>query len=239
MKMGDGMAVNGRSVLDLEDAREKSSFNQLGIDLCRYRADEDLFRRQQLELAKYFKNASGPVVDLGCGRGTMLEVLTTNGVASYGVDTFPPALDVCRERGLRVVDSDIFSHLSELEDSSVGGIFCSHVIEHLHAPEALQLIRESHRVLRTGAPLVLVTPNPKNLLILTEVFWLDLTHVRFYPGRLLDGVLKQVGFSFVHCFEDKHTAYSRALHKRIGAFVRHVWLWGFTNRGDVVAVARK
>src|SRR5947207_454442 len=124
------MAVNGRAILDVESGREKLSFNQLGIDLCRYRADEDLFRRQQTELAKYFKNAPGPIVDLGCGRGTMLEVLTSKAITNYGVDSFPPALEVCRDRGLQVVDSDIFSHLSELEESSVGGVFCSHVIEH-------------------------------------------------------------------------------------------------------------
>ncbi|PYY00017.1 MAG: hypothetical protein DMG64_17960 [Acidobacteria bacterium] len=233
------MAASGRCVLGIESGREKPSFNDLGIDLCRYRADEELFHRQQRELAKHFNNAPGPVIDLGCGRGTMLELLTSIGVANYGVEAFPPALQVCRERGLKVVESDIFRHLGELEDASTGGVVCSHVIEHLHPPEALQLVRESYRVLKSGGTLVLVTPNPKNLLILTEVFWLDLTHVRFYPARLLDGILREVGFGAVNCYEDKHTAYGRALHKRIGAFVRHLWLWGFTNRGDVVAVARK
>lgn len=233
------MTVDSRQVSGVESGNERSSFNELGIDLCRYRADEVLFRKQQTELAKYFKDAPGPVVDLGCGRGTMLQLLTANGVQNYGVDSFPAALKACRERGLKVVDRDIFSHLADMEDSSLGGIFCSHVIEHLHPPEALQLIRESYRVLRSGGSLVVVTPNPRNLLILTEVFWLDLTHVRFYPARLLQGILQQVGFRAVNCFEDKHTAYGRTLYKRIGAFVRHLWLWGFTNRGDVVAVGQK
>lgn len=233
------MAASGGSVLGTENGREKPGFKDLGIDLCRYRTDEELFRRQQTELAKRFQNAPGPVVDLGCGRGTMLELLTSNGITNYGVDSFPPALEVCRARRLNVVENDIFSHLAGIEDASLGGIFCSHVIEHLHPPEALQLIRESYRALRNGGALILVTPNPKNLLMLTEVFWLDLTHVRFYPARLLDGILQEIGFRFVNCFEDKHTAYGRALHKRIGAFVRHLWLWGFTNRGDVVAVGRK
>src|SRR5216110_1523586 len=83
------------------------------------------------------------------------------------------------------------------------------VEKHLHPPAALRLIRESYRVLIRGGTLILVTPNPQNLLILTEIFWLDLTHVRFYPARLLDGLLEEVGFTFVHCFEDKYTRYSR------------------------------
>jgi len=217
---------------------EKSSFNELGIDLCRHRVDERLFIRQQKNLAKYFINAPGPVVDLGCGRGTMLELLKSSGITSYGVDAFSLAVEVCRTKGLAVTESDIFSHLAELTDSSMGGIFCSHLIEHLHPPEALRLIRESYRVLRSGGALVLVTPNPQNLLILTEVFWLDLTHVRFYPARLLDGLLEQAGFTFVHCFEDKHTRYAR-WYRVFGGFLRRLWFWGLANRGDVVAVARK
>lgn len=233
------MVVNGNSVLEVQNGQEKPGFKGLGIDLCRYRTDEDVFRRQQRELSKHFEGSPGHVVDLGCGRGSMLELLASQGIETYGVDSYTPALDVCRERGLRVVESDIFSHLTELKDSSVGGVFCSHVIEHLHPPEALRLIRESYRILKSGGTLVLVTPNPKNLLVLTEGFWLDLTHVRFYPVRLLDGILRDVGFKSVNCFEDKHTAYGRALHRRIAALVRHLWLWGFTNRGDVVAVGRK
>ena len=150
------MAVASKCILGVEDSQ---SFNELGIDLCRYRSDEQLFIRQQKDLAKYFMNAPGPVVDLGCGRGTMLELLKSSGVTNYGVDTFSPAVEVCRKKGLRITESDIFSHLAELNDSSMGGIFCSHVIEHLHPPAALRLIRESYRVLIRGGTLILVTPN--------------------------------------------------------------------------------
>jgi SAM-dependent methyltransferase len=221
------------------ESQEKSSFNALGIDLCRHRADESLFIRQQQDLAKRFVNTAGPVIDLGCGRGRMLELLKAKGIESYGVDTFPPAVEACRKKSLKIIESDIFSHLAELEDSSVGGLFCSHLIEHLHPPEALRLLRESYRVLRSGGVLILVTPNPQNLFILTEVFWLDLTHVRFYPVRLLEDLLEQVGFKVVDCFEDRHTRSSSKLYKRIGGFVRRLWFWGLANRGDVVGVARK
>jgi SAM-dependent methyltransferase len=228
-----------RRISEADSNQQKLRTNELGIDLCRYRTDERIFIRQQKELAKYFMNAKKPVVDLGCGRGTMLELLKSSGVSSYGVDTFSPALEVCRRKGLQVAECDIFSHLEGLPECSVGGIFCSHVIEHLHPPEALRLLRESYRVLSPGGALVLVTPNPKNLLVLTEGFWLDLTHVRFYPARLLKLLLEEVGFNFAQSFEDKYTAYSTVLHRRLGGFLRHLWLWGFTNRGDVVAVGRK
>lgn len=233
------MAGVSKCISEADGGQQQLRGNELGVDLCRFRTDDGISIRQQRELAKYFGDAKGPVVDLGCGRGAMLEILRSGGVSSYGVDTFSPALEACRRKGLQVVEADIFSHLEELPECSVGGIFCAHVIEHLHPPEALRLLRESHRVLSPGGVLVLVTPNPRNLQVLSEGFWLDLTHVRFYPARLLKPLLDDAGFSFAQSFEDRYTAYSMSLHRRIAGFLRHVWLWGYTNRGDVVAVGRK
>jgi len=220
-------------------AERKPSAVELGTDLCRYRTDEHVFLRQQQALARHFAGASGPILDLGCGRGTMLQILKARGIDCYGVDAFGPALEVCRARRLEVVDSDVFSHLRGLQEDSIGGIFCSHLIEHLAPAEALTLLRESYRVIKPGGALVIVTPNPRDLRVLTDIFWLDLSHVRFYPAGLLGPILKEAGFSSAESYEDKHTRYSGALHRRIAGFIRRVCLWGYTNRGDVVAVGRK
>src|SRR5215471_3542978 len=142
------MAVVGKYPPQIEDTPKQAGFNELGIDLCRYRSDEQLFIRQQKDLARYFIGAPGPVVDLGCGHGTMLVLLKASGVSSYGVEAFPRAVDLCRGKGLSVRQADVFAHLAELNESSLGGIFCSHLIEHFHPPEALRLIRESYRVLK-------------------------------------------------------------------------------------------
>src|SRR5439155_26887993 len=115
------MAVASKCILGVEDSQ---SFNELGIDLCRYRSDEQLFIRQQKDLAKYFMNAPGPVVDLGCGRVTTLELLKSSGVTKYAIDTLSPAAQVCRKKVLRITESDLLPHLAELNDSSMGVICC-------------------------------------------------------------------------------------------------------------------
>jgi SAM-dependent methyltransferase len=219
------------------DEKQSDQFG-LGIDLCRFRLDDDLFK-QQKKFVKYFLGAPGPVADLGCGRGVMLELLRKERVDSYGIDTFRPGLEMCREKGLTVVDCDLFSHLRDVPTSSLGGIFCSHVIEHMTPNLAMVLLRESVRILRPGGTLVLVTPNSKDLLVVTEGFWLDLTHVRLYPARLLGTLLEQVGFNRVQTLEDKDTRYSKTFYKRVGGFIRRLWFWGLISRGDVIVVARK
>lgn len=44
-------------------------------------------------------------------------------------------------------------------DSSVGGIFAAHFLEHLTAPEARALLEECRRVLAPGAPIRIIVPD--------------------------------------------------------------------------------
>lgn len=207
-------------------------------DLCGFRDDAEI-AKQQKKFVEHFIGAPGPVVDLGCGRGIMLELLRSAGIDAYGVDTFAPAVEVCRSKNLRVDDYDVLAHLRRLPPGSLGGIFCSHLVEHFHPPEALALLKESARVLRPDGQLVIITPNSKDLGVLTEGFWLDLTHVRFYPPRLLIMLLRQAGFISAYSYEDGDTAYSSVFHRKVAGWLRRLWLWGYTNRGDVVVVSRK
>jgi len=101
----------------------------LDIDLCGFRDDKRI-AEQQAKYVRYFIRAPGPVVDLGCGRGIMLRLLKDAGVECYGVDRFCKALEVCRSRGLEVVDDEVREHLEHLPCESVGGIVCSHLVEH-------------------------------------------------------------------------------------------------------------
>ena len=210
----------------------------LGFNLCQFRRDDEV-KSQQRKYVALFAAAPGPVLDIGCGRGIMLELLKLGGIEAYGLDTFPAAIDECERKGLSAIHAELFSHLAQLADSSLGGVFCSHVIEHLVPADAIVLLREVHRVLRPGGKLILLTPNCRDLMVALDGFWLDLSHVRFYPARLLQSILTQLGFRTVALSEDKDTRYGRTFYRRAAAMIRKLWFWGLMNRGDVVAVATK
>src|SRR5262249_60939335 len=63
-----------------------------------------------------------PVVDLGCGRGEMLELLREHGIAAYGIDTDDSMLTAASAAGLDVRNEDLFEHLAGLPDASLGGV---------------------------------------------------------------------------------------------------------------------
>ena len=150
----------------------------------RYRGSRDEIRRR---LAEYAERLAGcaPVVDLGCGRGELLEALRERGIAARGVEGNARAARECRERGLDVVDGDLVDFLRAAGKGSLGAIVAVQVAEHLPPPVLSAMLGEAHRALRAGGLLVLETVNPRSVLGLLEVYNRDLTHERpLHPDTL-------------------------------------------------------
>lgn len=162
------------------------------ISLYEFGGNEAALRKIQKPLVKHFQGCA-PVLDIGCGRGVFLELLAAAGIEAVGVDRSSEALAACRQKGLAIVAEDARSFLSR-EERQFGGIFCSHVIEHMGYDDALAFLQLCHRRIHLGGRLLIMTPNPEDLMVMGEIFWLDPTHVRPYPKRLLKAMLETVGF---------------------------------------------
>ncbi len=162
------------------------------ISLYEFGSNEAVVRRIQSRFIEFFRNAS-PVLDVGCGRGLFLELLRAAGIEAVGIDHSEESIAACRERGFDVAREDARKYLAHAE-GRFGGIFCSHVIEHMGYDDAMAFLALCHRALREKGVLLLVTPNPEDLTIISEIFWLDPTHVRPYPKLLLQSMLEANGF---------------------------------------------
>jgi 2-polyprenyl-3-methyl-5-hydroxy-6-metoxy-1,4-benzoquinol methylase len=157
------------------------------ISLYEFGSDEGVVRHIQRGFVEFFRNA-GPVLDIGCGRGLFLELLTAAGIETVGIDHSFEAVMECKKRGFAVQCEDASGYLAA-NPGRFGGIFCSHVIEHMSYEDAMCFLDLCNRALRVGGVLVLVTPNPEDISIMGEIFWLDPTHIRPYPKLLLQKML--------------------------------------------------
>ncbi len=90
--------------------------------------------------------------------------------------------------------ADLFAYLHARPDSSLGGVVCSQVVEHLPPERLPELIRLAHAKLRTGALLAVETPNPECLAIFATHFYLDPTHRHPIPPALMSFYLEEAGF---------------------------------------------
>ncbi len=144
--------------------------------------------------------AEFPVVDIGCGRGEWLEILRENDLVGRGVDLNEFMVAECAGRGLQAVREDALTHLRSQASESVGMITGMHIIEHLPFAILMELFQECVRVLRPGGMVAFETPNPDNVLVGSNRFYTDPTHLRPLPKEFARFVASTAGFAKVEIF---------------------------------------
>ena len=158
----------------------------------RFRGTED-YVKKNIQFYKGRFQGRGPVLDIGCGRGEFLEMMRDAGVEARGIDLSDEAVARCRQKGLQVDKADLFEHLNDLPDDSLGGIFCAQVIEHLKPESLPEMIRLASGKLSRDGLLALETPNPECLAIFASHFYLDPTHTRPAPHPLVAFYMEECG----------------------------------------------
>lgn len=133
-------------------------------------------------------------IDIGCGRGEWLELLQENKITAQGIDMDAGMLQVSKAHGLDVKEGDGISMLQEMSDESAIIISAFHVVEHISFDQLQIFTQEALRVLKPGGILILETPNPENIKVATENFYLDPTHTKPIPSSLLSFLTEYSGF---------------------------------------------
>ena len=101
------------------------------------------------------------VMDLGCGRGGVVELFWRNVKLAAGLDPDVSSLAEHRARGMPVVRGR--GEQLPFAGESFDFVVCIWVLEHLRSPETV--LREVRRVLRPGGHFVFLTPNLRNPLL--------------------------------------------------------------------------
>jgi SAM-dependent methyltransferase len=162
-----------------------------------YRAFEDKFRgsseliKSRLQVYLPFIKPllglypKGRALDLGCGRGEWLELLNEQGFDATGVDLDDGMLQACRKKGFQVQNADAVTYMKAQLANSFCIVSGFHIVEHLPFEVLKQFVAEARRLLLPGGVLILETPNPENISVGSNSFYLDPTHERPIPPGLL------------------------------------------------------
>ncbi|HEY9142225.1 MAG TPA: class I SAM-dependent methyltransferase [Bryobacteraceae bacterium] len=154
-------------------------------------SEERVKAGQQIYLADF--KGCGNVLDIGCGRGEFLELMREAGVPARGIDSSLESIALCREKGLPAEAADLFDYLRGLGEGDLDGIFCAQVVEHLPPERLPEMIRLAASRLERNGVIVIETPNPECLAIFATYFYLDPTHARPVPEKLLSFYLSEFG----------------------------------------------
>jgi O-antigen chain-terminating methyltransferase len=138
--------------------------------------------------------AAAPVLDVGCGRGELLQLLREAGVEARGIDADADMVAYAQGEGLEVEQADLVEYLERQEDGSLGGIFMGQVVEHLPPGVLVRALELAAAKLRGGGALVAETINPLSPLALRHYF-ADLTHAQPLVPETLELLAQQSGFA--------------------------------------------
>jgi len=173
------------------------------VDAASYVAFEDRFRGSQQEIARrleeyvpMFESASD-VVDIGCGRGELLELFNQRGIRARGVDANEAMVEVCRSRGLQAERADALGYLDRQPDGSIGGLIAIQVVEHMEPAYLMRFLETAYHKMKPGAPIVLETINAACWMAFFETYIRDLTHRRPLHPDTLKFLVQAAGFAHV------------------------------------------
>jgi SAM-dependent methyltransferase len=159
----------------------------------RMRGSIDAIRERQRRYVDDLRE-SGPVLDIGCGRGELLGLLREAGVEARGIDADADMAAYASGEGLDVEQADLVEYLERLDTASLGGIFMGQVVEHLPATALVQALRLAASKLRPGGVLIAETINPLSPIALRNYF-ADLTHAQPLVPETLELLARQAGFA--------------------------------------------
>ena len=195
-------------------------------------------REAQLRrLLPVFRGLS-PVLDLGCGDGVALDLLKGAGERGEGVERDHGLVEAGRRRGFTMHEGDVLAFLDGAAPDAWGAVVASHILEHLPADRVTGFFASVARTLRPGGRLVLLTPNPRNIGVITRTFWGDLEHVRPYAIDLLVRLAGEAGLGIVSAGDDPYTRQPGIVHRPV-TFLRR-WLVGnYWPGADNLLIAEK
>ena len=157
----------------------------------RFRGSREEIKKRQSLFVQFFERCHN-VLDIGCGRGEFLELLSAQGIGVKGIDIDEDMVNYCASKGLSVEKMDAISYLEKTDDKSLDGIFLDQVVEHLEPDYLLKMLSLCYQKMIYGSYLVVETVNPLSLYSFAN-FYMDMTHKRPIHPETLKFLLEASG----------------------------------------------
>jgi SAM-dependent methyltransferase len=162
-----------------------------------------IFRERQFnDFIQRFSLLGKKVVEIGCGRGEYLSIMTKCGADAYGIEYSEDSVAYCTKNGLKVARGFIQSAADRLADAPFDAFFILNFLEHL--PDPNSTVRGIINNLSNGTFGLVEVPNFDMILRnrLFSEFVSD--HLFYFTRDTLCTTLQLNGFEIIECHEVWH-----------------------------------
>ncbi len=149
--------------------------------------------RHIVEIMRGFGSPGGRFLDLGCGNGQLMGMMSRAGSSVCGVDISPAACTIVREQGFDVYCGDITDSALSYTPGSFDVISAIETLEHLHSPgKCLQRVAQ---LLKPGGLFYYITGNA-DLMKVKGKDWpyiIPESHIYYFNPRTISLYFSKVG----------------------------------------------
>jgi len=181
------------------------------------------------------ENKNAACLDLGCGPGNVLYLLSHEGYRNIcGVDVSPEQIEVAKRVCANVTCADVKDYLASFKEN-FELIIAFDLIEHFQKDELLELLDVVRKTLKPGGTLILQTPNAESPWGLSMRYG-DFTHESAFTPHSLEHILGISGFTTFEARECKpHIHGVKSLMRAI--IWKGIWLalalWNLAETGNL------
>lgn len=121
-------------------------------------------------ILKSYINKNSKILEIGCGYGRVLKLISSNFENITGVDVNQKSIDNLKYQGYTVYNLDEFKKINEKYDV----LILSHIIEHFNPNDLLKFLDNYLAYLKPNGYIIIATP------LYTKYFYDDFDHIKPY-----------------------------------------------------------
>ena len=235
------------------DVIRAGGFSKTMVELRRYQY-KNLIQNYHLEGKRF--------IEVGCGQGEFLKVLTEFPVEAHGIEHDPHLVELARAQGL-----DVMEGFTETEDTRFPGglydVFLSfNFLE--HQPDPGTMLQAIYRNLEDDAVGLVTVPSFEYIMDHNSYFELIRDHIAYYTFETLTPLLERNGFQVEECEVINRDTLSVIVKKRpqmdtenlldcyvnlrkemesymkyLDAWDKKIAMWGASHQGFTLAATTK
>ena len=179
---------------ELKEIRHGSIPEQFYVDFENaFHGDQTVNRARLEKYAALFQGKQN-VVDLNCGRGDFLTLMSEHEIPAKGVDPNGLMVEQCRQKGMQAEKKEALSFLEGCETESLDGLFAGRLVDNLTAGKVYLLIQEAYRVLKKDGVFVVEAINPLSMGTFGHNCSMDPAHRAPVHPELMRFMAQSLGF---------------------------------------------
>jgi 2-polyprenyl-3-methyl-5-hydroxy-6-metoxy-1,4-benzoquinol methylase len=149
-------------------------------------------------ISSYPKDSA--ILELGCGRGYMMEYLQNNGFSNLkGIDISEEQIKIAKRKELEVEVTDVMEYLNKCKEK-YRVIIALDFIEHFNKEELMRLFEGILENIDDGGIFIIHTPNGQGIFS-SNLIYGDLTHLTIFTPNSMKQILGVVGFNNITIYE--------------------------------------